>query len=225
MSSDRPVVVHRFGSVSSTQDEARRLLEARSATIGHVVVADVQTAGRGRFGRTWLSPRGGLYATFLIRPRATISIDVAVAALRALSLLGIETDLKWPNDLLIGERKLAGLLIESIRDVAFVGMGINLVEAPCEGSVSVLEAGRAVQRGDLVVALAEALRAPGGTNEVLETYRRRLTTIGRRVQVTTEGHRMIEGEAVAVDDLGRLIVESSTGRHTISTGECVHLRS
>ena len=108
-----PLVVHRFREVGSTQDEARRLLGSGDARPGHVVVADEQRAGRGRFGRDWLSPTGGLYATFLLEGDPAIAVASGVAVAQALTRLGVDARLKWPNDVLVEGRKLGGILIET----------------------------------------------------------------------------------------------------------------
>lgn len=223
MTSDVPLVVHRFRSVTSTQDEAQNLIEDGRARLGHVVIADVQEAGRGRFGRTWLSPTGGLYATFIVRGRPTISVDAAVAAVRALSRCGANAKLKWPNDLLLQEKKLGGILIEATDAIALVGIGINLTETPLETAVSLREAGVAVRRGTLAIALAEELAEADGAD--VGFYRDHLVTLGQSVRIAAEDGRTIEGTAVDVDDGGRLIVETSDGPKIVSTGECVHLRS
>jgi len=217
------VTIHRFGSVSSTQDEARRLLEVGGVRADHVVVADEQTAGRGRFGRSWMSAHGGLYATFVRRATPVVAVRAGVAVLRALARFEIEAKLKWPNDVVLGERKLAGLLIETIGDHDLIGIGVNLAEAPLATATSVEASGRDVRRGELVVAIAEELQRRADSGGLLAAYRENLATLGRPVCVTMQDGRTAEGTAVDVDDVGRLTVETADGVRTISSGECVHL--
>lgn len=219
----RPVI-HRFSSVSSTQDEARRLISIGRAKAGHVVVADEQTAGRGRFGRTWLSPHGGFYATYLIQADPLIAIRSGVAIVWALDPFGIRASLKWPNDVLLETGKLAGILIETRDDLALVGIGVNLTDAPIETAVGLRGVGLAVERGDLLLAIWEALHRPIPNDGLLSAYRERCGTLGHPVRVTSSGGaKPIEGIAVDVDEDGRLGVRTDSGMTWISSGECHHL--
>ena len=219
------IVIHRLQQVSSTQDEARRLVETGQAKPGHVIVADEQTEGRGRFGREWLSPAGGLYATFIVARHPLISLVSGVAVLRALARFSVKARLKWPNDLVIDGAKLAGILIETSGGVAFVGIGINLSEAPLEEATSVLAVGVNVQRGELVVAIGEEMSDALASEDVLTSYREHLTTLDQPVRLTLESGETIEGTAAAVDTEGRLLVETAAGVRAISSGECTHLQA
>jgi BirA family biotin operon repressor/biotin-[acetyl-CoA-carboxylase] ligase len=217
------LVVHRLSSIASTQDAARRLAEAGEAGPGVVVVADEQTNGRGRFGRAWLSPIGGLYATYVVDRHPVISLRVGVAMTQVLARYGVEADLKWPNDVLIGARKLAGVLIETHADIALVGIGLNMAKAPLETAICLQEVGCSVGRGDLVVAIGEELEIARTEDEIVDAYRERLSTLGRSVRVSMKDGALIEGTAAAVDADGRLIVRTNEGRRTIASGECQHL--
>ena len=219
------LVIHRLQRVDSTLDEARRLVESGRAGAGHVVVADEQTEGRGRFGRTWSSPVGGLYATFIVPLRPMLPIVSGLCVVRALARFGVQARLKWPNDVIVDGKKLAGMLIETAGEVALVGIGVNLIEAPLETAVSVRAAGGEVRRGELVVAIGEELDRGVASEESLRAYRDSLLTLGRPVRVTLQSGEKIEGTAVDVDAEGRLLVETRGGVRTISSGECVHLRS
>lgn len=218
-----PRVIHRFSSVSSTQDEARRLLEAGEASVGHVVVADEQTAGRGRFGRAWTSPCGGLYATFLVPSTPGIALFAGVAAARALERFGVAVGLKWPNDVLVEGKKLAGILIEADRDLALVGVGLNIDEPPVEGATSLERIGVAARRGDLLLALLDEITTPADLGDVLAAYRARCVTVGRRVRVLGRAGELVLGRAVEVDDEGLLVVDTGAGSLHVSSGDCVHL--
>ncbi|MEN6369454.1 MAG: biotin--[acetyl-CoA-carboxylase] ligase [Thermotogota bacterium] len=216
-------VIHRFSTASSTQDEARRLLEAGEASLGHVVVADEQTAGRGRFGRLWASPSGGLYATFLISSAPGIALFAGVAAARALERLGVAVGLKWPNDIFVDGKKLAGILIEADRDLALVGVGINIDEPFVEGATSLWRIGVNVRRGELLLALLDEINTPADPGDVLAAYRARSVTVGRRVKVLGRAGELVEGRAVDIDVEGQLVVETSAGTLHVSSGDCVHL--
>jgi len=132
----------------STMDEARALATTQNVPEGVVVQADQQTSGRGRFGNTWTSPLGNLYMTLVLRPRvattlcAQLSFVVAVALADTLKALGVpaaSTKLKWPNDVLIDGRKIAGILLEmqsgqkDMPDFLLAGIGVNVVVPPEAG--------------------------------------------------------------------------------------------
>ena len=216
-------IIHRVHTVDSTQDEARRLLDAGEAGPRHIIVADQQTDGRGRFGRSWLSPAGGLYATFVTPRHEQIALVAGVALLGALETFGIQAGLKWPNDVLVGDKKIAGLLIETMPDAALVGVGVNITSVPLDTATSIQAAGGAVRRGDLLLALAELLDK-AATGDVASAYRQRLATIGRRVAVARSDGEVVRGTAVDVDRDGRLVVETESGLRAMSSGECHHLQ-
>lgn len=217
-------VIHRLPTASSTQDEARRLLEAGEASLGHVVVADEQTAGRGRFGRSWVSPSGGLYATFLVPHAAGITLLAGVAVARALERFGGAVGLKWPNDVLVGGEKLAGILIETDGDVALVGVGVNIDEAPAEGATSLRRVGAPARRAELLLALWDEFHTGADAAEILVEYRARSVTVGQQVRVMGRDGAAVVGHAVDVDADGRLVVKTRAGVLRVSSGDCEHLR-
>jgi BirA family biotin operon repressor/biotin-[acetyl-CoA-carboxylase] ligase len=192
----------RFDEVASTQDIARDL------PVGSIVVADHQTAGRGRLDRRWEAPRGtALLASFVLEPRPLLSLALGIAAARACST-GVR--LKWPNDLLLDGRKLGGILVEMSPYKAVCGIGINLSWAP-EG---------AAMLGQPREALFERLReqvsvwAAAPAEEVLGRWRELSVTLGRRVLI--DG---VEGMAEDIGDNGELIVD---GKPYVA-GSVIHL--
>ena len=211
-----------------------------------VAVADHQTAGRGRLDRRWEAPPGSsLLVSVLLRP----ALDpegahrVVMAAALALAdavgaVAGFTPDFKWPNDLVVGERKLAGLLAErepgsdDVRPAVIVGAGVNVnwTEFPPElaehATACNLEAGRAVDRDALLDEYLERLgRRLDALDSVPSDYRARLVTIGRRVRVEQAGGT-ITGAAVDVRDAGELVVRDDDGAaHVITTADVIHLRS
>ncbi|MGZ8764283.1 MAG: biotin--[acetyl-CoA-carboxylase] ligase [Acidimicrobiia bacterium] len=226
----------------------RYVLDAARAgeSEGLVVVADHQRAGRGRLGRTWeAAPGSSLLVSVLLRPRRTVgelhlcTAAVALAMADAVGdVAGFTPDLKWPNDLLAGGRKLAGVLAEVELDTSgavravVVGIGINVGEQAVPRDLAAtatacdVVAGRSVDRRSLfdvfVRRLAERLDAPDP--ELVADYRARLATIGARVRVE-RSTGSLEGLAVDVDDLGALVLETEAGSTvTISAGDVVHLR-
>jgi BirA family biotin operon repressor/biotin-[acetyl-CoA-carboxylase] ligase len=231
-------------------DSTNRLLldEARAgAPDGVVVVADHQTAGRGRRGRTWeAAPGSALLVSVLLRPsvpperlaRCTLAGALALAdAVAAATHGGVAAGLKWPNDLVVGDRKLAGLLAEAdlvgaaVRAVV-VGAGCNLTEdafppdlATTATSVAA-EAGCAIDREDVLAAFLDALDVRlGDPDGVIAAARERSATLGRRVQVDLGGGRALAGTADNLTDTGALVVRDDAGRsHRVAVGDVVHLR-
>ena len=211
--------------LASTQDEARRLLAEGSASAGDVILADRQTAGRGRFGRRWMSPAGGLYATFILEARPLPSIHAGLAVARAMGSLGLAVDLKWPNDVLVREEKLGGILVEAAGHHILVGVGVNLTASPLPGATSAQARGVAIDRDALLEAIGQELAERRSARRTIAAYRRACTTIGRIVRVESAGGGgMVEGVAEDVDEEGRLRLRTENGVRVIASGECAHLR-
>lgn len=204
-----------FAEVDSTNRLAADLARA-GAPDGVVVGADHQTAGRGRRGRRWESrPGRALLVSVVLRPvPPLVTLAAGVAAAEACEAVAARSvALKWPNDLLVdGGTKVGGILCELVGDAAVVGLGVNLTWAP-PGAASL---GPAVDRDDLLAAYLDALDQGDG---VLDRYRARCQTLGRRVRVQLPGE-VVEGRATGVDGAGRLVVD---GR-PIGVGDVVHLR-
>ena len=203
-----------FAELDSTNRLAAELARA-GAPDGVVVGADHQTAGRGRRGRSWDSrPGASLLVSVILRPSpALVTLAAGVAAAQACQVVaGVDVGLKWPNDLLLDGAKLGGILSELVGDAAVVGLGLNLAWAP-DGAAML---GPGVDREVLLDAYLDGLASPG---DVLDRYRERCTTLGRRVRVELpEG--AVEGVATGVDDDGRLLVDD----RPIAAGDVVHLR-
>lgn len=220
---------------------------AARAEPGLVVVTDHQTAGRGRLDRGWVTPAGvALTFSAVVDPGVPdarwpwlpllAGLAVAQAVRRA---TGTEATLKWPNDVLVGERKLAGILVERVapsgRPVAVIGIGINVhqAEPPVAGATSLAVEGSPVDRADLLEAVLERLAAQlaawgsagGDPGRLHAAYQQACSTIGREVTVHLPGDRTTTGVAEAVDPLGRLVVRDRTGgRLEIGAGDVVHVR-
>ena len=200
-----PRVVRRK-SVTSTQDVARAL------PIGSIVVADHQTAGRGRLDRRWESPAGSaLLVSFVLSPNPILSLAAGVAAAEA---CGGGVRLKWPNDLLLGGGKVGGVLVEATATRAVCGIGINLTWAP-KGAAR-LNQDRDQLLEKLRIELERWTSAPA--NDVLARWRELSDTLGRRVRVELSG-TAIEGIAEEIGSQGELIVD---GR-PVTFGTVIHL--
>jgi len=198
-------------------------------------VADHQTAGRGRLDRKWEAPAGSaLLMSILLRPselpderRHLVTAAVALSAAEAgESVTGgaVAPALKWPNDLVVDDRKLAGVLSEVGAGAIVVGIGINLTSAP-EGAARLDEGGTPVARDDVLDTTLERLADRYGSwDEVASAYRRRCMTIGRDVRVELHDETFT-GVAADITEDGHLLVDVGMCLRTVTAGDVVHLRS
>lgn len=218
--------IHYISQTTSTQQEARRLIAEERVSQGDLVVADEQTAGRGRFGRTWISPRGGLYVTVILAPDPLLPLKAGLAVVDVLRSEGIDAGLKWPNDVLVGDLKIAGVLIEIVGEYALVGIGLNLTSAPLNTSTCLARYGDRLDRDEWARRIASELLAMPQESMILDDYRKVCLTLGRSVRVEGLGDATpLDGVVLDVDEEGRLIVETQQGNRTVSSGECFHLRA
>ena len=187
-------MIVRLGTVTSTQDVAREM------PIGSVVVADHQTAGRGRSSHSWEAPSGAaLLVSFVLPPNPLLSLAAGVAAAEA---CGRGVRLKWPNDLLLEGRKVGGILVEASPARAICGIGINLTWAP-EGAAQLDE-----PRDQLLERLRPAIEAwsSAPAAQLLARWRELSDTIGKKVRVELPD-RIVEGTANDIDASGALVVD------------------
>jgi BirA family biotin operon repressor/biotin-[acetyl-CoA-carboxylase] ligase len=222
-------------SVTSTNDVALVSAEA-GAKEGFTIAAHVQTAGRGRRGRKWASPKGGLWASVVLRPSiqsrdlGLLSIACALAAARAIEdETGLKPGLKWPNDIVLAGKKVGGVLLESRTArgkveyvVAGIGINANLKTKQLppdirESATTLLD--HLAERVSLDDLLASFLRhfaelykglGTGKRAQVLDAWKERDTLAGQRVSVT--GTRRIEGICGGVDGAGRLLIREESGK-------------
>jgi len=233
----RAPVVH-LVSVDSTQRVAFALA-AQGTPDGTVVIADVQDAGRGRRGRTWMAEPGeSLLASIVCRPRLSpaawplLSLATAVAVAETLAELGVSPRVKWPNDVLARERKIAGILLESrieSEPVVAVGIGINVHQRafPPDLGDRATSVWRETGRAPAVPVVLESLvvcfgawraRLEGeGFTPVRERWRALSATLGAHVSVDGTN-----GVARDLDDDGALLVEDAGGLKRIVAGEVEH---
>jgi len=241
-------------STGSTNSDLVALAGAGKAGEGSVLVAEEQTAGRGRLDRQWTAPaRSGLFFSVLLKPAEVpvarwgwLPLLTGVAVATGLSrAAGVDTALKWPNDLLVSiggeERKAGGILAERAGDDAVViGVGINVTlrenELPVPQAGSLALAGAvSTDRDPLLRAMLRSLeewygrwRDAGGdpaAGGLQETYAAGCATLGRTVRAELPGDRSITGEAVAIDGDGRLVIATEEGvQEPVGAGDIVHLR-
>lgn len=199
---------------------------------GLVIVAEHQTDGRGRLDRSWTSPpRAALTFSVLLRPSLEpdqlgwVPLWGGLAVAQALrEQAEVEATLKWPNDVLIGGRKVAGLLTELVNGAVVLGIGLNVTtsqdELPHDLATSLLLAGAtSTDREPLLKAILRVLAGALGDRDT-SAYRTLCSTLGRQVRVELPGGRCVEGTAEAIDELGRLVVDGTA----YAAGDVVHLR-
>ena len=238
--------LYAMAEVGSTMDVARELAE-QGAPGGACVIADRQTEGRGRSGRRWESPPGGLYLSFILRPSRppdewpSLSLVVGVALAEAVgALCQLDVSIRWPNDLLVNGRKLAGILIEahtgsSGGEWVVVGIGLNLLDAPTgldQPATALREhLAHPPTRQELAAALFRSLErryeawTVGGFSSIRPVWLERSSLIGEGVSVSLPNEKL-EGQASDIDERGRLILRLDTGvQRSVDVGDVRLLRS
>ena len=214
---------------------------------GLVVVAEHQTAGRGRLDRTWETPpRAALTFSVLLRPTVGperwpwLPLLTGLAVAGALRDAGIEAGVKWPNDVLLGDLKTAGILVERVDTptgpAAVVGIGLNVSttaeELPVPTATSLAVAtGTAPDRTGLLLAILARLRREqdawqaGGSEGLRSAYVSACVTIGRDVRVDLPAGETLTGRATGVDPGGRLVVQGAGGETAVGAGDVIHVRA
>ncbi len=238
----------RFDTIDSTNSEAIRAAKLGAAE-GLCVISDHQTAGRGRYGRKWVSEKGdGLYFSIVLRPKLEpkylplITLMTAVAASDALKVFGLKPDIKWVNDLLVGDKKICGILAESVETptglAVIVGIGINItsrnfpVEIADTATSLESETGLLVSSDELAESLTrylsyfyEILNGDRGSREIIKQWQERSTFYsGKSVRVNLEGS-VIEGVTDGLEENGALRVKTNDGSvKIVQAGDVERLR-
>ncbi len=236
-----------FKETESTNIIARQM--AGSVEEGTVVIAESQTGGLGRLGRKWISPEGGIWFSVILKPKMQplyaprITLLAGVAAAKVIRGYGLPAKIKWPNDVLINNKKVCGILTEigaemdSINYVILgIGIDANVDTETFPDEVRDLstslkkEMGHEIDRVEFVQRLLSLLESlylkfqKEGFSSILEEWRNMSATIGEWVKITTQT-RTIYGEAIGVDSEGALILETGEGKlEKIVAGNCEHLR-
>lgn len=231
--------IYIFPEVDSTNDEAKRRLRGRSSVL---VLAERQRRGRGRQGRRWESPPGGLWFSLGFREQQVKNITLlpllaGVATAQGLRRLGFDARIKWPNDILIDGKKVAGILVEVEMEargrgakepiVIAVGIGINvnIAEKELQGRLEGVRvgtlmgiAGRRVDRLEVLLQVLEgffhwwALWKGEQVEPILRAWKELSATLGRWVMILDAGGRRIEGTAVDLERDGALVVRTAEGQ-------------
>jgi BirA family biotin operon repressor/biotin-[acetyl-CoA-carboxylase] ligase len=215
-----------------------------------VLVAEEQTAGRGRLGRSWVSPPGtALTFSVLLRPaglpvarRGWLPLIAGIATAAAVrELSGLDARLKWPNDVLIGDGKLAGILAETTGNAIVIGVGVNVATSPGDlpsgpgglRPTSLLAEAAPLAREDLLIAILRELgsryegfraKLDPESSGLLAEYRALSATLGKTVRVELPGGAVVTGEATGIDADGRLLVRSGLAEQAITAGDVIHVR-
>jgi BirA family biotin operon repressor/biotin-[acetyl-CoA-carboxylase] ligase len=219
-------IIHR-AEVASTQEEAASAFRLSGRPV--LVVADRQVRGRGRAGRAWIEPDVGMYASLSVVPAwpphalSLIPLVAAVAARRSIaSITGVEVDLKWPNDLLVGGHKVGGILVERSDGIVTVGCGVNLVWVDPPAYAAALLEGHPDEGVAMGMATSWVDAIVGWLDRPVDDWPRdeyvaACITLGHRI-------RWSDGEGIAdgIDHAGALLVSGGGGRRRILSGD-VHL--
>jgi BirA family biotin operon repressor/biotin-[acetyl-CoA-carboxylase] ligase len=238
----------RYESVPSTNTEVARRA-AEGAAEGLAIVADEQTAGRGRLQRAWSSPKGaGLYFSILLRPKLPLDrwpLITFVAALATgdalLDATNVQTDIKWPNDLLANERKICGILAEAIETpngrAVVLGIGINLTNQAFPQELASVatsvanESGRPPEREPLLAALLNALarwysllQEPDGAEKIVAAWSSRSSYASGKLVQVTNGDETLQGITRGIENDGALRLETANRVQLIRAGDVTSVR-
>lgn len=222
--------------IDSTNEEAKR---CAAMPDGSLFIAEVQSAGKGRLGRSWESPNGaGIWMSLLLKPDIPprdISQITLIAGMAVCRVLGNGAGIKWPNDIVIGSRKACGILTEMSAEidrvnyvVCGIGINVNTAEFPAElqdkATSLFIETGKTYNRSELVFAIMNEfeplykLFKKEGFSPLLEEYRNSCITIGREIRVIYRREALI-GKAVDIAEDGGLIIETENGRVNVTSGD------
>ena len=237
-----------FNQISSTNIKAKDLAQ-HGEQEGTIVISRTQTKGRGRFDRKWESPRGGLYSSIILRPKIKPDKTTLLTMVGSLSvcktinsLYGLSSTIKWPNDVMINRKKVAGILLEAELDndkVDYVVLGIglnlntNLDLLPPElryNSTSIFnELNQTVDHHSFLKHLFMTLNEHYSKfinqdiNSILSEWKKQSDTIGRNVRILTSSEKII-GKAFDIDESGFLIITTNLGEQKkITSGDCFYI--
>jgi BirA family transcriptional regulator, biotin operon repressor / biotin---[acetyl-CoA-carboxylase] ligase len=243
--------VYYFDSIGSTQDQAMRMALDETNN-GAVIIAEKQTNGKGRLDRKWISPKGGIWLSIILRPKFDISVITLFPIASALALsnaiektLNIKSELKWPNDITIKGKKIAGLLVDAsvesnkIENMV-LGVGINFdvdvkqIEKILKGTpnfygiASLTEQNKEIKPVLLVQAFLMELEQvydllnAGHTKKIIRDWTRRSSTIDKIVELNTE-HGKIKGKVIKMDYDGALVISENKKNRRIIVGDITHI--
>ena len=230
-----------LAEASSTNAVALSYIVQRQS--GSIILAETQKEGRGRLSRSWASPPGGIWMSLVLKPDIPLSrvyrinMAASVSICRAISRLGLEAGIKWPNDILIQEKKVSGILTElgaqmDRLDYVVVGVGLNAnndtsaFPSQWRSTSLAAELGRGIDRCALVAAILNEMEKAIDnmeSQEIYEEWRSLSLSLGKRVRISSaEGD--LTGQVVDLDGDGALILQQGREKRRILAGDCIHLR-
>lgn len=237
-----------YPTVTSTMDVAKKLIEENPNINYTLVIAKTQTKSRGRLQRKWFSPEGGLWFSLILRPELSsdklflLNYLFSLAVAKTLQDYSIDAKTKWPNDVVVNEKKICGILIETDAEIdrvnwCIVGVGINVnikkeyFEKHKLSATSVLaELKEEVDLNEFLKLLFKRLNMfyrlmKTDYKQLIDLWCKNSSTLGRKVEVITFNKKLV-GEAIGVsEETGALLLKTSNGKiESISSGDCVHLR-
>ncbi|MDD2890084.1 MAG: biotin--[acetyl-CoA-carboxylase] ligase [bacterium] len=222
--------IYKFEKLDSTNDYASKI--AKESAEGTVVIADCQSKGKGTPGKTWFSPEGGIWLSVILKPKSAscISLMASVAVYETLKSLKLPVRIKWPNDVMIKNKKISGVLTEAHgKNNAIVGIGINLniPEFPNElksvATSAMLERGKAFNKQKVINILIKQLEKKYSLlkkkkEKLLKEWKKYANIIGKQIKINISGE-LVEGKVKDIDDNGALMVEMAGGKvKKITTG-------
>jgi len=235
--------IHHFGELDSTMDVARELAKG-GAEEGTIIIAETQSRGKGRLGREWFSPKGGIYFSIILRPKISpmyaprINLMASVAVAKTINkLYGLKAELKWPNDVLIRGKKVCGILAEMDAEIDKVnsvnlgiGMNANTLISEHERKATSLreELGREISRKEFFLSLLREINKQQALltkADLLGEWKSLSTTLNKDVKIVAPGEEIV-GRAIDIDTNGALIVKNQDGSlRDVFAGDCIHLTS
>jgi len=242
--------VYYFNSIDSTQNQAMNM--ALDVEDGTVIIAEKQTSGKGRQGRKWISPKGGIWFSIILHPKFDISVITLFPLASSLALsnaieksMGISSELKWPNDITIKGKKVAGMLVDATLESnkiekLILGVGINfdvdvkqieknLKDTPnFYGVASLREQNKTTKPISLLQSFLIELEQVydllniGETKKIIKDWTKKSSTIGQNIELDTENDK-IKGHAIKIDNDGALIISENKKNIRITSGDIIHV--
>lgn len=239
-----------FDSVDSTQNQAMKM--ASEAIHGTLIIAEKQTSGKGRLGRKWISPKGGIWLSIILHPKFDMSVITLFPIASALALsnaiektLNVKSELKWPNDITINGKKIAGMLVDASIESnkienMILGVGINynvevkqiekiLKNTPnFYGVASLSEHHKTIKPVLLVQSFLLELEEifnqlnKGDIKKIIKDWTKKSSTIGQNIELITEDGK-IKGKAIKIDNDGALVISSNEKNKRITSGDITHI--
>ena len=218
-------VVFRYTTVGSTQEELKRLLQRGKLPIGTVVIAEEQTHGKGRWGRSWWSPKGGIWCSLLMSVTTVPYFRYALAVIRWINdTYGLDALIRWPNDVIINRKKVAGILIERYRGLDLVGIGVNvnidqMDSIPYATSMQI-ECGYKIEIDEKLPTLFEAIQSYVGMDDdtILHQVRTNMAYMGSNLYVGDKCYKFED-----IDTTGNMILTSGKQRLVVNLNQVDYL--